>query len=307
MSNLPIGNYGPSEVTNMASCRILLLLLAILGVGIPQKSLIAQSRRIVTYIEDVQEERRSTRWTLTEWLRIKERMKLMDVWLAMFSKPEKRFAPELSLGYARSVGESEYRLISLDGPQTKAQEQRRTGEEMRAQFWFTNLISGTTGLRTLNVDLGIEGIIKNRFSKEIDGIIDPTGALWHADTERLQTAGVNLRLFGTSSQDSSLVIKGGKFEKSSGFKAFDKTSGSYFGAEMSLYLMSFLGVEGQYYQFLDSSKDQVGERFQVMAFLELYSLRVSYGQERSSWQDETPALRLESKAVERFLSLRLYF
>ncbi len=33
---------------------------------------------VTTYVTKVQEQRKSTRWTLTEWLRIKERMKLMD-------------------------------------------------------------------------------------------------------------------------------------------------------------------------------------------------------------------------------------
>ena len=51
---------------------------------------------VTTYVVRTQEEREQTRWTLTEWLRIKERTKLMDVWLTMFSDPNKdKFRPAL--------------------------------------------------------------------------------------------------------------------------------------------------------------------------------------------------------------------
>ena len=51
---------------------------------------------VTTYVTKVQEKRRSTRWTLTEWLRIKERMRMMDVWLAMFSSPKKEIRHAMS-------------------------------------------------------------------------------------------------------------------------------------------------------------------------------------------------------------------
>ena len=54
--------------------------------------------QVTTYVIKTQEERQQTRWSMTEWLRIKERMKMMDVWLAMFSDPKKdKFQPELML------------------------------------------------------------------------------------------------------------------------------------------------------------------------------------------------------------------
>ncbi len=282
------------------------LFIAILGFTVSHKSLFAQTKRIVTYIEDVQEERKSTRWTLTEWLRIKERMKLMDVWLAMFSKPEQKFAPELTLGYAKGVGESEFRLGSIDGLTSNTIRGTNAAEEISAKFWFTNLVSGTTGLRTLNIDLGLEGLVRNRFMKDDEALLDSSGESWLSETDKLQTAGVNLRLFGASSQDSSLVIKGGKFEKVSGFDQLDKISGTYFGAEMSLYLLSFLGAEGQYYQYLDG-KDKKGSRVQAMGFLEIYNIRLSYGQERDEWDYKTPLQKLKTKDFERYLSLRVYF
>lgn len=267
----------------------------------------AQTKRIVTYIEDVQEERRSTRWTLTEWLRIKERMKLMDVWLAMFSKPEQKFAPELSLSYSRGVGESEFRfgvLNSNEGSQTR---KTSKGEDIRAQFWFTNLISGTTGLRTLDIDLGIEGRVGNRFVAENDReIAAPQNETFTAETSKLQQYGLNLRIFGASSQDSSLVVKAGKFEKEAGLTTFEKSSGQYWGGEMSLYVLSFLGAEGNYYQYLDP-KEKIGTRVDAMGFLEIYNVRVGYGQAREEWDLTSPAFKLKTKEETRYVTIRLYF
>lgn len=275
-------------------------------IGLLLTSANAQTKRIVTYIEDVQEERKSTRWTLTEWLRIKERMKLMDVWLAMFSNPEEKFAPEISLGYAKSVGETEFQISSLGANDALQSRATNRAEDARLQFWFTNLISGSTGLRTLDVDLGLEGRFRNRFMPGTDTVQVPVGQAWNTQTEKIQQAGVNLRIFGVSSQDSSLVIKGGNFDKDLGFAETDRLSGRYWGGEMSLYLLSFLGAEANYYKYLDG-KQTLGTSIDFMGFLELYNLRVGYGQSRHEWEDETETLLMKSKDFDRYLSLRFYF
>lgn len=271
-------------------------------------SALAQTKRIVTYIEDVQEERKSTRWTLTEWLRIKERMKLMDLWLAMFSTPQQKFAPELALSYAKGVGESEFTLGSLNANSALETRGTHEAEEMRAQFWFTNLISGTTGLRTLDIDIGIEASLRNRFIKGTDALLNPdaSGTAWNPDTSKLQQGGINLRIFGANSQDSSLVVKGGKFERRSGFNELETLHGTYWGSELSLYLLSFLGAEGQYTQYLDG-KDKRGSAIQAMGFVEIYNVRVGYGQSRYEWKEENLNAGLDSKELERYLSFRLYF
>src|SRR5262245_64424210 len=68
---------------------------------------------VTTYVVKVQEERETTRWTLTEWLKIKERMRMMDLWLAMFSDPKKdKFQPELMLSYGLTRGD--YSFASED-------------------------------------------------------------------------------------------------------------------------------------------------------------------------------------------------
>ena len=106
-------------------------------------SLPAQAETVVTtYVVKTQEERKSTRWTLTEWLRIKERMKMMDVWLAMFSDPQKdrEFRPELNLVYQQNRG-----TMTLGDGEGESSSGPMEGYSIKAQFWLTNLISSTTG------------------------------------------------------------------------------------------------------------------------------------------------------------------
>ena len=269
---------------------------------------LAQTRRIVTYIEDVQEERKSTRWTLTEWLRIKERMKLMDVWLAMFSKPQEKFAPELSFTYFKGVGDTRFDLGSKAGFEDDRLRTQglSTFEEGRLQFWLTNLVNSTTGLRTLDIDLGFEGRFHNRFMVDDELVKDPLQGTWNPGTEKLQQAGVNLRIFGKNSQDSTLVGKAGKFDRDSGFLGKDQQSGQYWGGEVGLYFLSFLGAEANYYQYLDG-KARVGESVDYLGFLEVYNVRVGYGQSHQSWNWTSDVNRMKSKDSDRFVMARLYF
>ncbi|WP_141731977.1 hypothetical protein [Oligoflexus tunisiensis] len=279
-------------------------------------SLQAQGKRVVTYIEDVQEERRSTRWTLTEWLRIKERMKMMDVWLAMFSDPRKdKFAPELSLQYGQSHGSSQITYGDAADFSDSTWARRETDhkkEQGHLQFWFTNLVSATTGLRTLDIDLGLEAGFINRFMVEQQTLEPAALPALTTATDKIQYSGVNLRLFGANEQDSFLVGKIGKFNRSSGLtdSPFASTSGSYYGGEMALYFLSFLGAEGEYLAF----KPQVSEDAKAKAshldygaFLEIYNVRFIYGVYDHTWTEEKEGQRLDSRERGRMLTVRLYF
>jgi len=279
-------------------------------------SIQAQTRRVVTYIEDVQDERKSTRWTLTEWLRIKERMKLMDVWLAMFSDPKKnKFAPELSLQYGQSRGLSLFKYgdaTNFDENTWSLSETEHTKEQGKIQFWFTNLVSSTTGLRTLDIDLGIEAKFINRFMVEEQSLAPGSLPALATNTDKTQLAGVTLRIFGANEQDSFLVGKIGKFTRSSGFSLspFESISGSYYGGEMSLYFLSWLGAQGQYLVYQpDLAEDATAKASSsdYNAFLEIYNFRISYGLYQHDWSQESSGLRLDSKETGRMISLGLYF
>ncbi|MGE0173024.1 MAG: hypothetical protein AB7T49_09575 [Oligoflexales bacterium] len=233
------------------------IVLTLLAVSVP-----AAAEEVVThYIVTTQKERQDTRWTLTEWLRIKERMKLMDVWLAMFSDPKKdEFRPELSLTYGRSRAE-----VSSTGSGSSDMEL----QNLKAQLWLTNLISSTVGIRTLNIDLGVEG----------------------ADTKPLDTAQAsrlgakvnyvsgNFRIFGKSVQDTSLIVKGGRYTLDEGDH---NRTGAFAGGELCLYLTKWLGIEGTYgayysETFFESYDDFNGSYFDYYGFVEVSLLRLFVG------------------------------
>lgn len=288
-------------------CKILLALALFLLAAMPKLAL-AQTTRVITYIDQVQEERKSTRWTLTEWLRIKERMKLMDLWLAMFSTPQQKFAPELSLSFAKGIGDSRFDLgttAGFDSDKLRTQGPSQS-EDARLQFWFTNLISGTTGLRTLDIDLGMEGRIHNRFMVDSTLLSDPLQGRWKPGSEKVQQAGLNLRIFGSNSQDSTLVGKIGKFDRSTGFTLASNQSGQYWGGEIGLYFLSILGAEANYYQYMDG-RSKVGDSVDYLGFLEIYNVRVGYGVSHQNWEWKSETSKLKSLENNRFLMLRLYF
>lgn len=283
--------------------KVLILILALSSTGA-----LAQTKRIVTYIDDVQEERKSTRWTLTEWLRIKERMKLMDLWLAMFSKPQQKFAPELSFSYFRGVGDSKFDLgtaTNFDNDKSRTQGPSRF-EEGRMQFWFTNAVTAATGVRTLDIDLGVEGRFHNRFMVDDEALADPLMGNWRPGTEKITQAGLNLRIFGANSQDSSLVGKIGKFDRDSGLIGAGKVSGNYWGGEISLYLLSILGAEANYYNYMDG-KHKLGDSVDYFGFIEIYNVRVGYGQSHQNWEWKNDFSKLKTHESDRFVMARLYF
>lgn len=256
--------------------------------------------RVTTYVTHVQEEREQTRWTLTEWLRIKERMRMMDLWLAMFSDPKKtQFRPELMLSY--QMTRSKYTL-SAAGAMTG--EGSLTGSSGKAQLWLTNLISSTVGIRTLNVDLGMEGL-----RRMTSGISAATGALSAtrslsatSSSTATTTAGGGaaapslqnqyyagaLRVFGRNIQDTSLVFKYGQYTARD--QLLDTAtatspapiSGAMAGVELQLYLLRSLGVEGNVTQWgdgagVEGSALQRGLSYDYGAFIEVSMLRLMVG------------------------------
>lgn len=285
----------------MGDCRLIVILGKILTllVGIGGQPSFGQTRQVTSYIVEVQEERQSTRWTLTEWLRIKERMKMMDVWLAMFSKPdEQRFAPELVFEYTSLKGDlylqprdQETERIDLEDP---------VGLQGRAQFWLTNLVSSSTGVKTLNIDLGVEGGSYRLMVPDVESYSpDLVGeAPWNALNYQPFVTNwwaANFRIFGSNIQDSSLILKYGGYRTSpfAYTNEEDSFGGALAGAETYLYLLSWLGAELDYLRF-GNAKGAAGsaERSATMlsygGFIEIYMLRIGYRiQEFSgSWGSE---------------------
>lgn len=260
---------------------------------------------VTTYITKVQEERHDTRWTLTEWLRIKERMRLMDVWLAMFSEPKNAaFRPELSLAAYRN------QTVFTHLPQHAYQ-----GSVMRGQLWLTNLVSSSVGVRTLNIDFGgeiqrEENTYKGSLLSGVDQQALVTAAAAQGSdvpdlneqpagrgSSRLQSYLGTLRLFGKHVQDSSLVFKYGEYR----YQGFDPTArlgvesivqkGPQWGAELTLYFSNWMGVEGNYSVLgQEPSRSQIGpmggDSVEALLFIEVSVLRIVGGSSIRSWSQQ---------------------
>lgn len=256
---------------------------------LPASTLMAKSDGpdfvVSTYIAKRQEERESTRFTLTEWLRIKERMKMMDVWLAMFTDPKKDlFTPELSGSYQGEQGAVRVTRAGM------SEESIVQSHKVGGQIYLTNLLTWTTKMRTLNIDVGGEGFIRE------------TGELTSATTtpiapgrkESLKYFMGNLRVFGKNVQDSSIVFKYGSYSLASRFSNLMITdsdtseTGQTGGAELQLYMFKWLGLEGNAMTFGDGksafSKDAVtGFRYEMGPYIEVSLLRLIGGAYKETW------------------------
>ena len=117
----------------------------------------------------------------------------------------------------------------------------REGSRFRSQIFLTNLVSSTTGLRTLNIDLGVEGEVNHH--DELRPLVAATGLSGAGRRgPSLMTGALDFRIFGKHIQDSSLILKGGRWEGNNPWLADADRRKDYpigglmAGAELSLYL-----------------------------------------------------------------------
>lgn len=264
---------------------------------------------VTTYVTRVQEERQSTRWTLTEWLRIKERMKLMDVWMAMFSDPGKdRFRPEVNASYMITRSAMERRA----GDSSSLTEGTAAGHTARAQFWMTNLVSATLGVRALNIDFGVEGgqhdsgALKEPIgATSIEGRVPRVASTWYS---------ANFRLFGKNIQDSSLIVKYGMLQTNNSLQLPADTTattsnqrydsglatGAMAGAELQLYVTHWLGAEGTYHHYMPhhvafSDHTLSGDYVEGLGFIEISILRLMAGRYEERWNAKWDAVNIKTR------------
>lgn len=240
----------------------------------------------------------------------------MDVYLAMFSNPKKDdFSPELHLSYLVSKGAMSVRSGS------GSEEAEMDGDEGRAQFWLTNLVTSSVGVRMLNIDLGIEVYQRSSgdFQPAADDVEQDTtlsagvsaisASPNMSSTRRALTryGAANFRLFGKSIQDSSIVAKIGRYEYTSSLPLTAVTpsgdsqgtsSGSIdartwhgvmSGVDMQLYVFNWLGAEGSYSHFGGASPGKTNDEFSGSAFsygpfIEISLLHFSFGRYAEYWK-----------------------
>jgi hypothetical protein len=272
--------------------EITLLRIMILTMMLTLSCSLSAETVVTTYVTKVQEERQTTRWTLTEWLRIKERMKMMDVWLAMFSNPEKdKFRPELNISYGVTKGRGTF--TDAAGVTEEAATSGRAG---RAQQWVTNIVKGPAGVRTLNIDFGLEGYQRDSGSFEpavATGATTTTPAA-DASTRAVGTTyyTADLRLFGKNIQDSSLVLKYGQYQSRNTLPtdagAVPGFRGVVAGAELQLYVFKWLGLEGNYLAYGGASRladdsQRAGTYHDYLGYVEISLLRLMIGRYHEDW------------------------
>ena len=236
--------------------------------------------KIVISIEEKQKERKSTQFNLTEWLLIKERIKAMDVWLAMNTKPDAKFTPELALYYREGT-----RTISSDLFDSTDEKWRHYG----AELWLTNIVSALTGWNTWNIDIGFSG----HYGESIDGFLLEGNTDTSSDNNisfdpsRLRY-GLDLRLLGNHSQDSSLIVSYGTMQDKKSVAALDSddltkinANGNFFSTQLKMYLASFFGVQVQYTTgWLDGPDDisYDAESYNYGAFVDLFIFQLEFYQ-----------------------------
>lgn len=268
------------------------------------------SSKVIISVEETQEERKELRWTLTEWLRIKERMKMMDVWLAMNSNPAKdTFKPEIQLAYWQARGE--YQLdTGVDGTMEKYMTANDSSNEGRIQLYLTNLVTAATGWKVPNIDLGLEALyIAHKFTNKTFNPPNTT-PLTSVESPFTMTGYLNFRLLGNNVQDTSLTAKVGYY---AGKRGFDTTTpltlepeGFTYAGEFVFYLFSFFGLDASFNRWgtttsLDGNQEQRGTRYDYGAFIEIYLLRIGGGYFKEMWEfseiDEVTGQRGQLKSV----------
>ena len=265
---------------------------------------------VTTYVTKTQEDRESTRFTLTEWLHIKERMKMMDVWLAMFSDPKQdKFCPELDLGYFVQRGT----LVTTN--EAAASETGDFNAAMaRGQLWLTNIFTGSTGLKLVNIDFGLEA------GQRVSDAYTPQAAVNAQANRKLKSEfyTANFRLFGKNIQDSSIVFKIGTYHTSQGTALLQgnpeapSVEGRALGGELQLYLFKWLGAEMDYLSFQPktfgvSSNTINGTYYEYSAYIEISLLRLVMGKYHEEWHFATLAGNASTSDDGLFGGLKLQF
>jgi hypothetical protein len=188
---------------------------------------------------DKQKDKKSKRWTLTDWLITKKKIALMDQWLALNSSKT-----WFEFKVANYLGDTD---MVNNGIKTSAD---------------TNKISGAIFIRMLGFEYDKIDIKENTNSNL-------------SDQESYNAA---LLILGNSIQSTSVIAHYGQrkltWPQQGQFKQ------DFYGGRLTLYLASFLGVQGRYdlYPTIKSTNapdlSLKGERITLAPFIEWGALRL---------------------------------
>lgn len=199
----------------------------------------AQSRDVITVIVERQEIKKRTGWTLQDWLDTKQRIALQNQWLAFHTYSDEGVLYDFFLG----GGGGEFKFT---GDQIPVDQEKEKLYNYFGAFYISIL--------------GLE--YRYEKSKEV-----------YSQNE----GNLDLRIFGTSTQTSSLVLQYGL--RGLNEYQFGKFDQQFAGGYLSLYIFRFLGLEGTYRNYFwntmkDGTMKMRSERFDYGVFLEKSFFRI---------------------------------
>ena len=247
------------------------------------------AQETVRIIIERPEERKRTNRSLSEWLKLTGKATTEDFRWFFLSQPQKdSFRPELHLQYGQESGVVN---ITGEGVEDLPADIDSASIHADAKLWLTNILMASTGLRTLNVDFGLSGFLRNSGKTSY--------ALGGESTSRvfsMSRGGVMFRLFGKHIQDSSLTLSAGQYEVRTNLidtvdTDANRMVGNFGDVELCLYLFKFLGGTANYSSYQPTR--QTGERLPLSGtrlayggFLEFSLLRIAYGVYKETWNQE---------------------
>ena len=164
--------------------------------------------------------REKSRWSLTDWLAMKERNRMMDMWLNVNAPSPYEFM----LGGSYISGKSEITQGTGLGPSE-------------------NSISYSGEAAAYAQLVGLSGEYEN-----------------NPDEDFASSAGLfNLRVLGDSIQNTSLTLSYGLRTKEISGTTSTRLSQQFAQAGLQLYLTKFFGFDGKYRHYLKSDNDQLGD------------------------------------------------
>lgn len=220
------------------------------------------------------ESKEAKRWTLQEWLDMKDRNYMMDLWLGMYAPSPYEF-------YLSGIYENDDSTTTTNtsGASTNAAKSAR---------------SYSGGVGAYAYLMGLQGDYQNNTE---EGFNDLSGSL-------------NLRVLGNAVQGTHLILGYGLRTRNS-TTAVEPLRQQFAQADLDLYVMKAFGLHGLYRGFIPTSDahlgDMSGSQAEAGAFLDFGPLRV-FGQwfaENQSFDKNGGLTKTERTGVQG--GLKLFF
>ena len=226
----------------------------------------AQTRDVISVIVDRQEVKKRTGWTLADWLDNRRTITLQNQWLALntnYGGVDEGVLYDFYLG----GGGGEYKF---------------TGDEVPADIEEKQKLYNYFGAFYVSI-LGVE--YRQEKSKEV-----------YSEEE----GNIDLRLFGTSTQTTNLVVQYGI--RSLNEYHYGEFQQQFAGGYLQLYIFRFLGLEGRYRNYFwntmeDGTTKMRSERWDYGLFLEAQFFRIFGTIFQETFTYENPDLVQERNGV----------